>query len=320
MIDKIRFSKKNLSTVEIEKIIKISRLQSYDTNGLKHYNNQKTKNFNGGLYIKIGTDKALIIEGSLHKYNSFLKSKKLNNFDSFTMQEAKETLLKVIQNTGFSPDNVTVNFYEIGLNLIIDIDAIELLKNLYSIGDFDKEKIFYNDPKHKNQSQKITEHHKDFRVVFKAYDKIHEMTDRKKKPLIEANIIRIETIHKRVEKTLLINFFTDANLQRLQKDFFNNWDKLNFLLEIIAPPRTNKNKIEFAKILYKKSQIEVLTQIYNEYKNNTLSIKSYYNLKRFIENWHIEKNNFKPTKSIICTKWENVYIIEKQKYNEKIHI
>lgn len=320
MIDKIRFSKKNLSECEIKKIVLTSRLQSYDADGLKHYNNQRTKNFNGGLFIKITIENTLIIEGSLHKYATYLKSKQLNNYDSFTMHQAKETLLKLIENTGFKTVNIMINFYEVGLNIVTEIEPKELLKRVYSIGDFDKEKLFYIDPKFKDKSQIITENHKDFRLVYKVYDKIHEMNDNKKEPPSGLKIIRIETIHKRVEKTFLIDFFNDANLKRIQRNFFDNWDKLNFLVEIVAPSKTNIAKIEFAKILYKKSQSEVLKGILEQHKNNTISRKIYYNLKKFIENWETEKIMFKPTKSIISSHWERMYNIEKQIYNKKLNI
>lgn len=315
MIDKIRFSKKILLNREIDKIVKTSRLQSFDADGLKHYSNQKTKNFNGGFYIRIGKDKTLIVEGSLHKYNTFLQNKLLNNYDVFTMEQAKETLFKLIENTGIDINNVMVNFYEIGLNIISDIEPKELLKNVYSIGDLDKEKIFYIDHKYKNESQKITETHKNFRLVYKAYDKIHEMIDKKKEPPINCKIIRIESIHKRVEKIPLNEFFEVANLKRVQKVFFNSWDKLNFIIEITAPKNTNLSKIELAKVLYKRSRSSVLSEILEQYKNNTMSIKIYYTLKRFIDNWETEKINFVPTKSIIFSKWETMYSAEKQKYN-----
>lgn len=320
MIDKIRFSKKNLSENEIKKIVLTSRLQSYDADGLKHYNNQRTKNFNGGMFIKIDTDKTLKIEGSLHKYNTFLKCKQLNNFDSFTMPQAKETLLKLIENLGFEIENVTVNFYEIGLNIVADIEPKELLKSVYSIGDFDKEKLFYINAKYKNESVITTQFHKDFRLVYKVYDKIFEMQDKQKTLPNDKTIIRIETEHKRIENTLLIDFFIDANLKRLQSSFFNHWDKLNFLVEIVAPKKTSISKIELAKILYKKSKSEVLAEIFKQYKNNTMTIKIYYTLKRFIDNWENEKTNFVPTKSLIFSQWEKLYNTEKQKYNNAINL
>lgn len=316
MIDKIRIIKKDLKLNEIETIVSKSRLEHFNTNGLKHYNNGKTKNFNGGLFIDISKENKLSITGSVHKYATYLKSKTLDNYDSFTMAQAKETILKIIENIGFNPEKATINYFEVGLNIVVEIEPKELIKRVYSIGDFDKEKIFLIDPKYKNQSQAITIYHKDFRIVYKVYDKIHEILDNRKEPPTGLKIIRIETVHKRVEKTQLTSFYNEANLMKLQKEFFNYWDKLNFTPEILAPPKTHTSKIEIAKALYKKSQSEVLHEILEQYKNNTLSRKIYYNQKRFIENWETEKTSFKRTQSLVSSIWRKLYEIEKQIYNE----
>ena len=311
MIDKIRFSKNNLSDSEIKKIVDINHLATHNTDGIKHWHNDRTKNFNGGLSIKIDKTKTLLIEGSLHKYSTFLALKKLDNFDVFTMVQAKETYLKMIKNIGFEPINAMVRDYEIGINIVTDIEPKEVLKNIYSIGDLTTEKKFYIDPKFKKESQITTETHKDYKVFHRSYDKIHEMLDAKK-DVPDLKIIRIETVQKRVEKTFLIDFFTDANLKRLQNTFFDKWNKLNFLVEITAPPKTGTAKIELAKKLYKKSKSDLLNEILIEYKNNTKTIKSYYTDKRFIENWENEKIHFVPTKSKVLLTWEIAYNNEKQ--------
>lgn len=311
MIDKIRFSKKNLTDSEIKKIVDKNNLAKHYADGFTHWHNDRTKNFNGGLSIKIDKTKTLLVEGSLHKYSTYLSLKKLDNFDCFTMVQAKETYLKMIKNVGFEPINATLREYEIGINLVSSIDPKEILKNIYSIGDLTTEKKFYIDPKYKKESQITTEKHKDYRVFYRTYDKIHEMLDAKK-AVPDFKIIRIETVQKRVEKTFLIDFFTDANLKRLQNAFFDKWDKLNFLVEITAPPKTGTAKIELAKKLYKKSKSDLLHEILTQYKNNTNTIKSYYTQKRFIENWENERINFVPTKSIVFLTWEKMYNSEKQ--------
>lgn len=317
MIDKIKIIKRNLTPVEIETIVNKSGLEHFDTNGFKHYNNGRDKNFNGGLFINIGIDKKILISGSVHKYATYLKSKTLDNYDSFTMEQAKETLLEIIESTGLNPEKATVNYFEVGLNIVTTIEPKELIKRVYSIGDLDKEKQFFYHAKFKDKSQKTTIYHKDLRVFYKIYDKIHEMLDNRKQPPEGLKIIRIETVHKRVEKTDLIRFCTEQNLKKLQNDFFNNWDKLNFLHEIIAPPQTHTSKIEISKALYKKSQSEVLKGILEQYKNNTISKKIYYNLRTFILNWETEKTSFKPTKSLLCIQWGNFYNPQKQIYTKQ---
>ncbi|OAE92122.1 hypothetical protein [Flavobacterium psychrophilum] len=316
MIDNIIMIKKNLSDAEIKQIVKTSRLLEQSVNGLKAYNNGTTKNFDGGFFIKIETDKTLKITGSLHKYYSFLNTKSLTNFDSFTMHQAKETIIKMIENIGFEPENTNINYYEVGLNLAVNIEPKKILQNICSIGTIENTKEMFYNPKYKHKSIITTEFHRDFRVYHKAYDKIFEMNDKKKQPPTDAKIIRIETTNRRVEKILLLDFFKNENLQIIQNRFFSNWDKLNFYNDIDAPIGTHKSKIELAKEIIYKGKNEVLIKYLEQYNNNVLSIKMYYTIKRFIENWENEKFKYKSKKTEIFTYWETVYNTEKQIYNK----
>lgn len=315
MIDNIILVKKNLSDAEIKHIVKQSRLLEQSVNGLKAYNNSNTKNFEGGFYIKIATDKTLKITGSLHKYYSFLRTKSLTNFDSFTMLQANETIVKMIKNIGFEPLGVYITFYEVGMNLVVNIPPKSILKNVCSIGNINTERVFYINARYKDNSHINTITHRDFRVYHKIYDKVFEMHDKNRKPPNGINIVRIETANRRVEKTLLIDFFNNENLQLVQNKFFNNWNKLNFYKDIEAPPGTHKSKIEIAREIIYKGKNDVLRFYFDQYKNKTLSVKMYYTVKRFIENWEYEKLKFKSKNTEILTYWENVYNAEKQKYN-----
>jgi hypothetical protein len=315
MIDNITMIKKNLSEIEKMKIVKTTRLDMQSINGLSCYDNRTTKNFNGGFYIKISTDNILKIAGSLHKYHSYLQTKSLTNFDRFTMCQAKETILHLIDRTGFDPEKMTITFYEIGLNIEINIDPKKLLQNIYSIGNLDKPKEIFVNPSYKDNRHVTTQKHRDFRVYHKMYDKVFEMQDRRKQPPNNVNIIRIETTHRRVEKTLLVDFFTDTNLKRLQNNFFSDWDKLNFYNDVDAPTGTHKSKIELAKDILYNGKVSVMKKHFEQYKNGVLTIKMYYSIKKFIENWEVEKFNFKHKKSEICVIWQNSYSIEKQLIN-----
>ncbi|MBF7093594.1 hypothetical protein IUY40_18850 [Flavobacterium sp. ALJ2] len=318
MIDNITMIKKSLSEAEKNKIIKNSRLQEQSVNGLKHYDNRTTKNFDGGFYIKISTDNILKIAGSLHKYYSFLQNENLTNFGGFTMKQARETFLKLVENKGIEPDNMIITFYEIGLNLKTDIKPKEIIENIYSIGGLDNEKVFFINPNYKNKSHINTETHRDYRVYHKVYDKVFEMQDKKKPLPNDKNIIRVETVHRRVEKTIAIDFFTDENLNRLQKRFFSTWDGLNFDNDIEAPAGTHKSKTELAKAIYRKGKHIVLNKHTEQYKNKALPKKMYYNAKRFIDNWEIQKNSFQFKKTKICTHFEKTYMIEKQIHSDFI--
>lgn len=315
MIDNIVMIKNNLSETEIKRVVNQSRLLEKSVNGLTVYHNGSNKNFEGGFYIKISENRTLKITGSLHKYHTFLNHNKLNNFDSFTMQQAKETMYKLATNKGFDTENTKVTFYEIGLNLIVDFEPSEILKNVKSIGSIENEKEFFYNAKYKKKTHKNTETHRDFRIYHKMYDKVFEMQDKRKQPPNEMKIVRIETAHRRVENTFLKDFLKDENLNQLQKKFFGYWHKINFFNDIDAPKGTHKSKIELAKEIMHKGKKEVFENYFNQYKNLVLSAKMYYSIKKFINNWEQDKHIYKVKKTDIFTNWQKVYNTEYQIYS-----
>ncbi|PTD14378.1 hypothetical protein [Flavobacterium columnare] len=317
MIDNIVMVKRNLSDTEIKQIVKKSRLQEQSVNGFKHYDNRLTKNFNGGFFIKIGIDNTLKINGSLHKYYSFLQNKTLTNYDSFTMQQAKEAVISLINSIGFTPENTTITFYEIGLNIIVSENPKLFFEAIHSIGNFENPKMFFINPKYKDGRMIVTEYHKDYRLYHKVYDKIFEMQDKRKVTPESLNIIRIETVHRRVERTMLIDFFKNDNLKQLQTKFFNEWDKISFEKDINAPNGTHTSKIDLAKNIIYNGKNTVLRKAHEQYKNGTLSLKKYYTIKKFIDNWETEKFNYVLKNKLIFTIWENLYNSEKEKLTLK---
>lgn len=311
MIDNITMVKKTLSEVEKTRIIKTSRLVSNTLNGLIYYDNRTTKNFTGGIYIKIDSSNRLKITGSLHKYFSYLGNGSLTNFDRFTMNDVKATFEKLIQNTGMNPEKVEITFFEIGLNLKFSFDVKMILEKVHSIGKM--EKVFLVEPKFKDGRQITTGTHRDFRIHFKMYDKIFEMKDsRQKERDFPHHILRIETVHRRVEKTLLTEFIIDANLVILQNEFFNQWDKLNFYNDIDAPKGTQRSKIDLIRNIIYNGKNEVLKQYKSQFENNVLSKRQFYSVRNFIRNWEAIRHEFDIKNSKIVPIWQSAYNTEKQ--------
>jgi len=317
MIDFIRFSKKNLTDTEMNAIIEKSRLTAHTKDGFRFYENSKIKDLQGGFYVGIDKDKKLKIEGSLHKYYSFLNTGKNSNFDSFTMKQAKETILKLIENKGFEPLNLYVYHYEIGINLNFDFDVIEILKNTYSIGTGITEKKLYINPQYRKERLLTTERDNNKKIVFKTYDKIFEVKDKRgTPPKPNINILRIETEHRKVEKTFLIDFFADRNLIKVQNTFFNKWDNLNFDFNIDAPSGTHKSKIEISKELIRNGTETTKLKYKKLLNENAITFKMYRNINKFINNWITDKYKYKVTKTKVATIWANSYNIEKQIYSQ----
>lgn len=316
MIDNITMIKKTLSEIEKKNLIEKSRLECQTLNGLPYYDNRKTKNFNGGVYVKICTKNSLKITGSLHKYHSYLNSKSLTNYDSFTMRQAKETFEKLINNFGINPEKTNVTFFEVGINLKFDIDVKTILEKVHSIGQM--EKLFLIEPKFKDSRQITTGTHRDYRIHFKMYDKIFEMKDsRQYRPNFDYNILRLETVHRRVEKTLLTDFIKMQYLIMLQNEFFNHWDRLNFYSDINAPKGTTRAKIELVRNIIYNGKNEVLKQYKSQYDNKALTKRQYYFAKAFIDDWDNQKNDFSLKNSQIVPIFKSSYNLEKQPITQK---
>jgi hypothetical protein len=312
MIDNITMTKRTLSEVEKKSIIKSSRLVCNSLNGLIYYDNRTTKNFTGGLFIKIDPSNKLKITGSLHKYFSYLENGSLTNFDSFTMNNVKSAFEKLILNTGINPDKVEITFFEIGLNIKLPVDTKPVLEAIHSIGKH-KEKPFLIDANHKEARQITTERHRDYRIYFKVYDKVFEMLDKHhKRTPTGINIIRIETVHRRCEKVYLIDFFDMEFLSRLQNSFFNEWDKLNFYNDITAPKGTQRSKIDLIRNIIYKGKNEVLKQYKTQYENNALTKRQFYSVRDFLENWEAIRHEFDIKNSKIVPFWKTAYNAEKQ--------
>ena len=304
--------KRSLSEVEKKSIIKSSRLVCNSLNGLIYYDNRTTKNFTGGLFIKIDQTNKLKITGSLHKYFSYLENGALTNFDRFTMNDVKTTFEKLTVNIGVNPDKVEITFFEIGLNIKLPIESKFILEAIHSIGKY-KEKIFLIDANHKEGSQITTQRHRDYRVYFKVYDKIFEMLDKhhtRTPPGI--NIVRIETVHRRCEKLNLKNFTDLEFFSRMQNSFFNEWDNLNFYNDIDAPKGTQRSKIDLIRNIIYKGKNEVLKQYKSQYENNALTKRQFYSVRDFIDNWEVVRQEFEIKNSKIVPFWLCSYETEKQ--------
>ncbi|MGR3790444.1 hypothetical protein ACUXZJ_05970 [Flavobacterium sp. TN-1] len=297
----------------MKNIITKSRLTVHEKDGFRFYENGKIKDLEGGFYIGIDKNNTLKVEGSLHKYHSFLKTGKSSNFDSFTMHQAKETIFKLIENKGFEPLNMVVNHYEVGMNLNFDFDVIEILNNVHSIGEGITEKKLYINPQYRKERVLTTERDNNKKVVFKTYDKLFEIKNKRGIIRTDVNILRIESELRKVEKTYLLDFFTDTNLTKVRNVFFNKWDKLNFDFNIDAPKGTHKSKIELSKELMRYG-IEPTRKKYNNLlKENAITIKIHRSIESFISNWNTNKYDYKIQNTLIYTIWAKCYSVEKQR-------
>ena len=294
MIDLITLVETNLSEIAIASIIKRSNLQSNSNAGKDFYDNINTKNLSQhqGIYIKIDTNKSLKIEGSLHKYSNEISGKERSNYNLFSMVEAKQTITHLLEKKGISMERLKVYNYEIGLNLNVLKDCRAYLDKMKSIGAMGSEKQLYVNPKYNNERVKTTIFSKHTRKYFKAYDKVFESMDRKRKIIPEENILRIETVNKRLDNCYVIDFFKQNNLMKLLESFFRDWRTLQFEQDIITPKGTGRARHQLCLDIINTGKESVLIQAKNRHKNGSLSDWEYRNIKEFISNeWETIKNS-----------------------------
>lgn len=269
---------------EILQIVNDNGLQTNTSNGEVYYNNQIRKNFTDNVFIQIQTDGRLKIECSLHKYYNYLKERKSVNFDMFTIKQAKETAIQLIENKHITANELSVYRFEIGLNITVSEDCRKYLDLIQGIGAIGSEKELNVNMKFKDFREKTTIFHKDKRKYYKIYDKVFEMRDKRYKQLPDIHILRIETVYRRIEKMSFEQFFSLPNLKKVVEQFFNDWATVNFDRDIITPLGTHYAKQALCKEIIKYGAETALKHSKTKYKEGFITNKQYRTIREFIIN------------------------------------
>lgn len=298
MFDLITIVTPPLSDDKIDYIVWRNGLQTNSRDGAVFYDNIDTKNLKQqkGIYVKIETNKRLKAEGSLHKYHNEISGNERNNYNMFTMSEAKSTIDSLLYDKGIDMEDAFVYSYEIGLNLNVSKDCRAFLDKIKSIGAVGAERQFYVNPMyinpmHKNERLKVTGFQK-VRKYYKVYDKVFECVDKKRKVIPEGNILRIETVYKRLDKCRVIDFFSPDNLKKMVESFFRDWRTIQFDLFITTPKGTGRAKQHLCMEIMNKGRDEVLKQAKERHSTGSLTDWEYRNIREFVnKEWDEVKNH-----------------------------
>lgn len=304
MIDLITLVTSPLSDEDIHNIVWRNGLQTNSKDGIVCYSNEKTKNFvqQKGIFINIDTNKRLRAEGSLHKYFNEIEGSDRSNYNMFTMSDARRTIDRLLFDKSISKEDTRVYSYEIGLNLPVSKDCREYLNKIKSIGSAgDERQLYVNpmyvNPRHKNERIKVTGFKK-VRKYFKVYDKVYECIDKKKKVIPEGNILRVETVYKRVDNCPVTNFFDPDNLKKMIEAFFKDWRTVQFEQDIITPKGTGRAKQQLCIEIMSKGKDTVLHQAKTRHANGSLSDWEYRNVREFVtREWDVIKKQITFIKS-----------------------
>ena len=284
MFDLITIVTQPLPDDKIDYIVWRNGLQTNSRDGAIFYDNTDTKNLKQqkGIYVKIETNRRLKAEGSLHKYFNEIAGNDRNNYNMFTMSDSKTTIDRLLYDKGIDIEDACVYNYEIGLNLNISKDCRTFLDKIKSIGSVGGERLIYVNPKYKDERVKATVFSSHTRKYFKVYDKVFESIDKKRKVIPEGNILRIETVHRRLSNCSVMDFFTPDNLHKMVEAFFRDWRTIQFEQDIITPKGTGRAKQHLCLEIMDKGRGKVLQQSKERHSIGSLTDWEYRNIREFV--------------------------------------
>lgn len=283
MFDLITIVTPPLTDDKIDHIVWRNGLQTNSRDGVVYYDNIDTKNLiqQKGVYVKIETNRRLKAEGSLQKYFNELTRNERSNYNSFSMDEAKRAIESLLHEKGIDEADARIYNYEIGLNLNISKDCKTFLDKIKSIGPMGSEKLIYVNPKYKDERAKTTVFHSHTRKHFKVYDKVFESIDKKRKVIPDGDILRIETVHRRLAKGSIKEFFSPDNLYKLIETFFRDWRTIQFEQDIITPKGTGRAKQQLCLEIMQHGKDGVVQQAKARHSNGALTDWEYRNIREF---------------------------------------
>jgi hypothetical protein len=295
LIDFLTIVKKDMTDMNMMSFIEHNGLQCNSMAGKDYYDNQKTKNLSqqNGLLIRIGTNQKLTIEGSLQKYYNEISGYGRHNYNLFPMSKAKEAITCLLTDKEITDvGGLKIRNYEIGLTINVLKDCRSYLDRMTTIGvGRDKKDIMIN-PRYGDKREKVTEFPDRTRKFFKAYDKGFESREKKRKLIPAGNLLRIETVNRRLDNCLLTDFFAPDNLMKMVETFFRDWRTVQFIQDIITPKGTGRARQRLCMDIMNNGPKAVLKQSKEQHANGSLSDWEYRNIREFITHeWDTMKSS-----------------------------
>lgn len=291
MIDLITLVKNKVPESEILEIVDRAELQECTRNGTIYYETSLQQKNREHMFIRVGTNEKMKIECSLHKLYEKTQSGHYTNYGLFTLDQAKQTIIETLPAKGIDLKDIRIYNYEIGLNLYMSQDCRAYLDKVETIGPYDDRKPLFVNPRYKDCRVKTTVFHRHIRKHFKLYDKGFEARDKRRDDVPDQNILRLETVFRRVENMGIDEFFSLENIVKMQDRFFRDWRTLQFDKDIEVPKGTRLAKKELCKTILDIGTIRALDQTRDQYKQGIITEKQFRIIREFIEHeWNTFKN------------------------------
>lgn len=288
MFDKVIFNVKISPNTPVPFIIRKNHLLECTEGEEVYYQSSSYGNFEG-VFIKIRNG-CIQVKCSLHKLYSKWSGGRLDNSGFFTMPQAIDTIRELFSCIGVGIDEaIKVTYYEIGLNIPVEHDAIEYIRLAGSIGGESGKELF-NDAYFQKNRQKTTEKSSTIKKVFKMYDKTFECCS-KDKP-VEGNILRIETMFRR-QSIPLPDFMSDAFIKRVTGGFYKNWNSITFPGKVEADAGVRGTQIEKARHIMENGCAKSMERIKEMCATGELTKRQAEQERAFVREWDSIKHKFR---------------------------
>lgn len=243
-----------------------------------------------GVFVKI-KDRKVKIECSLHKQYYKEVFGRLDNSGQFTISNARMIINVLFDSIGIDQERAKITSFEIGLNIPTDEEPQKYIEAIRTIGRDNKKKEQFIDANFKKNTQKTTEKSKNIKKVFKVYDKGFQMDNSKSKSMSE-KILRIETIYKR-QSIMLLDFFSQKNIDRITKRFYMDWASVEFKRTISVEKGIKPSQKDKAGKILKLGRAGYLEEINEGLKKGIISKREYRTTREFIRDWDKNSNRYK---------------------------
>lgn len=252
-------------------------------------------NQNKGLYISYfptsGTlPEHIILQFSIHKFYNAINGRKLQNYDLFTCENAKEAFLQMLDFFPIDIKGAKIINYEVGLNLEMTKNPSDFMREITHIQQ--GKRIIRIIESHLQKEYKMFCSHsdQDKRAVYVFYDKTEES-----KPFAPANILRCEKKYNRLhqdvffdniaENSLFDDNFMIATKTDMRKAFVDN---LCYVLRPVKEKGISKNDIIISEMIKKYGIDGTYNELKKQKQEKELGRVEYYRqkdrVKMYLEN------------------------------------
>ena len=282
MFDKV-IIKGKVDAEDIETIVLKNYLEQCTRGDEVFYTSTAYANFDG-VFITLNGN-TLKCKCSINKLWQKAQTGKLDNSKPMTFRNAVKTINELLLRLCLKAEDCVVTYYEIGLTMRLKNPATVYIGMMEEVDG----KPLWNDANYPENRQKTTERSKYYRKILKVYDKTFEAGEKGRH--VADNVLRIETIYRH-QSVKMPDLLDEANLHKIGRVFYEDWQNVKFEREITALPGVRLSQLSKAREVQRIGIERYIDKYRTMYQGNKLSKKQWETIRNFARAWPEQKKNF----------------------------